>query len=105
GDGCSPETTITLYDTLIRSYSVIQSDNTSVTSVYLLTGELGLQYGSRTYPVGYSYDYAGRMKTMTNWSGFSTLTGARVTTWNYDGQRGWLTSKAYPDSHGPAYTY
>jgi RHS repeat-associated protein len=65
---------------------------------YLLTGELGLQYGSRTYPVAYSYDYAGRMKTMTNWSNFSGGTGARVTTWNYDGYRGFLTNKTFPDS-------
>jgi hypothetical protein len=36
-------------------------------------------YGARTYPVGYSYDYAGRMKTMTNWTSFPSA-GARVTT-------------------------
>ena len=101
----SPETTITLYDSTQRPDSIIQPDGTTVSSVYLLTGELGLQYGSRTYPVGYGYDYAGRVETMTNWSGFSSLAGSRVTTWNYDSQRGWLTSKAYPDGRGPAYTY
>ena len=53
---------------MLRPANVTQPDNTTVTSVYLLTGELGLQYGSRTYPVAYSYDYAGRMATMTNWS-------------------------------------
>lgn len=99
------QTTLTYYDSLMRATNVVQPDNTSVSSAYLLTGELGWQSGSRTYPVAYSYDYAGRMKTMTNWSDFGSLTGGRVTTWNYDGQRGWLTNKAYADGQGPTYTY
>jgi RHS repeat-associated protein len=106
GSGLSAETTTTLYDNMERSYSVIQPDSTTVNSIYLLTGELGLQYGSRTYPVAYSYDYAGRMKTMTNWSNYSSIAGARVTTWNYDSQRGWLTGKIYDGGPpGPSYTY
>jgi RHS repeat-associated protein len=103
--GASPEITTTTYNNMMRPVTVTQPDGTTVSSVYLLTGELGLQYGSRTYPVGYSYDYAGRMQTMTNWSCFSTLAGARVTTWNYDPYRGWLTSKAYADGQGPSYSY
>ena len=79
-------------------------DSTSVTTEYYLTGELKRQYGSRTYPVGYGYDYAGRMKTMTNWSSFPT-TGARVTTWNYNPYHGWLDNKQYPDGQGPSYAY
>jgi len=105
GNGHASETTTTLYDNMLRPYSVIQPDGTTVNSVYLLTGELALQYGSRTYPVGYGYDYAGRMQYMTNWSSFTGLTGARVTTWNYDSQRGWLNSKAYADGNGPSYMY
>lgn len=105
GDG-SPEVTATLYDNMLRPYSVIQPDGTMVNSAYLLTGELGLQYGSRTYPVAYSYDYSGRMLTMTNWSNFSVNSGARVTTWNYDANRGWLDGKTYDSgTPGPAYTY
>lgn len=103
--GESPEITAVIYDKMLRSTNVIQPDGASVSSIYLFTGELGLQFGSRTYPVGYGYDYAGRMKTMTNWSSFSTLGGARVTTWNYDDFRGWLTNKGYADGKGPFYTY
>jgi RHS repeat-associated protein len=103
--GASPQTTLTYYNPMLQATNVVQPDGTSVVSTYLLTGELGLQSGSRTYPVAYSYDYAGRMNIMTNWSGFSTLAGARVTIWNYDQYRGWLTSKAYDDGHGPSYTY
>jgi RHS repeat-associated protein len=105
GSGYSAETTTTFYDAMLRPYSIAQPDGTIVSSVYLLTGELGMRYGSRTYPVGYSYDYVGRMKTMTNWSNFSGLSGIRVTTWNYDGYRGFLTNKAYADGKGPVYAY
>jgi RHS repeat-associated protein len=55
--------------------------------------------------VAYSYDYAGRMQTMTNWSNYSGNSGTRVTTWNYDANRGFLTGKTYADGHGPSYTY
>ena len=105
GGGGAAETTTTAYDLLLRPTIVTQPDGTTVYSRYLLTGELALQYGSRTYPVGYGYDYAGRMQMMTNWSGFSNLTGPRVTTWLYNGLRGWLTNKVYVDGYGPAYTY
>jgi RHS repeat-associated protein len=97
-------TTLTYYNTMLQATSVLQPDGTTVTSEYYLTGELKRQYGSRTYPVGYGYDYAGRMKAMTNWSGFPSA-GARVTTWNYNPYRGWLDSKHYPDGQGPAYAY
>jgi YD repeat-containing protein len=107
GNGSPSETTTTLYDVLLRPRVVVQPDNTAVTDVYVPTGELGSQYGSRTYPVTYTYDYAGRMQTMTTWSGFSlgAGSGARVTTWNYDPYRGWLTSKIYADNNGPSYQY
>ena len=42
---------------------------------------------------------------MTTWQGFSGPTGAVVTTWNHDSQRGFLTSKEYNDDNGPTYTY
>jgi len=105
GGGQSAESTTTLYDTRLRPYSVIQPDNNTVNTEYLATGELGMQYGSRTYPVAYSYDYAGRMQTMTTWTNFDSRLGPSVTTWMYDGQRGWLTNKVYADGTGPSYTY
>ena len=53
----------------------------------------------------YTYDYAGRIKTMTTWTNFASSGGAAVTTWNYDAYRGSLTNKAYADGKGPGYTY
>jgi len=111
GPGQVPQTTTTSYNTMLQATNVVQPDGASVTTEYYLTGELKRQYGARTYPIAYSYDYAGRMQTMTNWSGFPSV-GARVTTWNYNTNRGWLDSKRYPDAGtgnpstvGPDYTY
>ncbi len=102
--GGSPQTTTTYYNPMLQATSVVNPDGTSVTSQYYFTGELEGQYGSRTYPVGYSYDYAGRVLTMTNWSSFPS-TGARVTTWSYDPYRGWLVGKTYAGgTAGPSYT-
>jgi hypothetical protein len=42
---------------------------------------------------------------MTNWTSFSSGAGARVTTWNYNTNRGWLDSKRYDNNQGPDYTY
>ncbi len=67
-----------------RATNVLLADLTSITNEFSLTGELRRTFGSRTYPVGYGYDAQGRMKKMTNWTGFAASTGTRVTSWNYD---------------------
>jgi hypothetical protein len=103
--GGAPQTTATFYNKLLQATNVVSSEGTGVTTEYYLTGELKRQYGSRTYAVGYGYDYAGRMNTMTNWSSFASGAGARVTIWNYNPYRGWLDSKQYADGHGPSYVY
>ena len=112
GGGQPAEVTATHYNTMLQADNVTQSDGNFVTNVYLLTGELGQQSGSRTYPVGYGFDYAGRMQFMTNWGNFNQSGTARVTTWNYNEQRGWLTKKVYPNAvtgdigtDGPSYDY
>jgi hypothetical protein len=109
------QTTSKVYDTMSRLTGTVEPDGTTVTNLYYSTGELFKTYGSRTYPVAYEYDYAGRMAKMTTWSSFSSATGARVTTWTYNSQ-GLLKSKDYPDlgtgnppsnlgTTGPTYTY
>jgi len=104
--GQSAEVTVNYFDNLGRILRTTLPDNTSVTNEFYPTGLVKRNYGSRTYPVGYSYDAQGRMKTMTNWSGFASGSGARVTTWNYDGYRGFLTNKVYDgNTAGPGYAY
>ena len=105
GTGGSLQNTMTYYDQALRVTNIIQPDLTSTRTDYYPNGLVKLNYGSRTYPVGYSYDYAGRIKTMTNWTDFASGAGARVTTWNYNQYRGWLENKRYPDNLGPSYTY
>jgi len=77
---------------------------------YFPTGDLRKTWGSRTTPVEYTYDAQGRMKTMRTWKEFdqssgSGTSGSATTTWNYHPQRGFLTSKVYPDSQIVSYTY
>ena len=103
--GGTAQTTTTYYNKMLQATNVVNPDATSVTNIYLTTGELQQTSGSRTYPVAYTYDYAGRMKTMQTWTNFSANSGAAVTTWNYDQYRGFLTGKLYADNHGPNYTY
>src|SRR6266851_2458415 len=87
-----------------RLWKTTLPDTTSVTNEFYPTGLLKRTYGSRTYPVGYGYDSQGRLKTMTNWTSFAASAGTRVTSWNYDVYRGWLTNKAYADGKGPIYS-
>src|SRR4029077_18319225 len=69
-------------------------------------GLLTNTFGRRTYPVAYTYDVQGRVKTMKTWQNFSGNSGTATTTWNYDLYRGWLTNKTYDaGAAGPKYTY
>ena len=105
GNGQSPQTTRYGYDELGRLTAVTNGDGTVTHSDYFDTGELRQTWGSRAYPVGYTYDYAGRMKTMTTWQDFAATNGAATTTWSYD-LRGFLTSKVYQDpGNWTTYTY
>ena len=83
---------------------------------YTTRGELFRVWGHNTYPVEYSYDDWGRMKTMKTFrtdSGidwFATAWPASpptpdTTTWNYDEATGLLTEKVYADANKTIYTY
>ncbi len=106
GFGQNAQTMLTFYNNRLQVTNSVAADGASTYFEFHPTGELKKTWGARTYPVQYSYDYAGRVKTMTNWSNFGTSSGARETTWSYDGQRGWLTNKTYASgATGPDYTY
>jgi hypothetical protein len=64
----------------------------------------GVESRQAIFEVGIGYDAQERMTLMTNWALFPTA-GARVTSWNYDGYRGWLNSKQYDDNKEPVYSY
>ena len=72
-------------------------DGNVMTNLYFPNGLLQQTYGSRTYPVEYSYDSQGRLRTNKTWQTFATSGGVAITRWNYDPYRGWLSSKDHPD--------
>ena len=80
-----------------RPWIITLPDNSSVTNLYHPTGEMRRTSGSRTYPVEYTHDHAGRVKTMTTWQNLAGNSGAATTTWNYHPQRGFMVSKKYND--------
>jgi RHS repeat-associated protein len=101
--GQSAETTAYTYDPQSgRKILETDGDGGTLTYSYLPSGELTQTGGSKSYAISYTYDGQGRMRTMTTCPGQQNQA---VTTWNYDPNRGWLTSKAYADGNGPTYTY
>jgi RHS repeat-associated protein len=113
GNGEPRQVTTSYYDSTGRNNGQLLPDGSTVTNFYYPTGLLQRTFGSRTYPVEYSYDSQGRMKTMKTWQSFNGGAGTpAVTTWNYDPYRGWLVSKDYANpttgaagTDGPTYTY
>jgi RHS repeat-associated protein len=103
--GGARQTLANVYDAVGRMIRSIKADGAVVTNEYHLTGQLKRTYGSRTYPVQYAYDYAGRMKTMTTWQDFAGNRGGAATLWSYDAQRGFMTAKRYADGKGTDYSY
>jgi RHS repeat-associated protein len=114
--GTGAQVTTTFYDNMGRETGKSLPDGTTTTNQYHPSGLLAKTWGSRSYPVGYGYDAQGRMRYMTNWQTFASLSGSSVTRWNYHTYRGWLSSKDYPDATtgnppgtagttGPNYTY
>jgi RHS repeat-associated protein len=79
-------------------------DNTWETNRYGVNGLLTNKFGSRIYPVFYTYEGQGRMKTMTTYTNFASAAGAATTTWFYNQYRGWLDRKQYADGSGINYT-
>ncbi|HWN96203.1 MAG TPA: RHS repeat-associated core domain-containing protein, partial [Methylomirabilota bacterium] len=93
------------FDTKGQVTIVTNTDNTLVYTDFTSHGSRSKMYGSHTYPVEYTYDYAGRMKTMKTWQDYAGNSGTVITTWNYDGYRGFMTNKVYADGKGPGYIY
>ena len=62
GDGQNPQVTSTQYDAFGKPWIITQPDGSSMTNEYHPTGLLKKTYGSRTYPVEYTYDTQGRMR-------------------------------------------
>lgn len=105
GSGYDAQTTTYHYDNAGRLDLVTQPDGAEAHTTYWSTGQVKRTWGGRAYPQAYTYDSQGRMRTLTTWQDYAGQTGAAVTTWNYDSQRGWLNNKRDNDSKGPDYAY
>lgn len=105
GNGQAPQTTTTGYDVSMRAILVTHPDGRTVTSEYNTMGLLKKRYGARTYPVEYTYDAQGRVRTMKTWQDFVGNANVATTTWSNSPTRGWLIWKHYNDGFGPDYTY
>lgn len=105
GPGYDPQTTSYLYDAAGRLQTVTHPDGGVVTTTYWPTGAVRRVAGARTYPMEYSYDSQGRIKTLTTWQDFAGDAGRSVTIWSYDAARGWPVEKRYPDNTGPRFSY
>jgi RHS repeat-associated protein len=103
--GQSALVTSNFFDGMGRIFATKLPDSTFVTNKFDLKGMVTNTFGSRTYPVAYTYDAQGRQKTMKTWQNYAGNQGVATTTWNYDLCRGWMTNKTYADGHGPNYTY
>jgi RHS repeat-associated protein len=104
GTGQGPQTTTYGYDALGRRKSIALPDGGGVTNIFHPTGELATNHGARVYPVAYTYDHAGRRKTMKTWKSFANNTGTATTTWHYN-DLGQMTNKVYDDANGPLFFY
>jgi YD repeat-containing protein len=103
--GESAQVTTSVYDEVGRVIRTQAADGLWTTNEYYLTGLYRKTSGARVYPVEYTFDYAGRLGTMTTWQDYAGSAGAAVTQWKYDGARGFLTNKVYQGTNGPGYTY
>lgn len=103
--GESAQVTTVVYDSGGQVAYTQAPDGLWTTNEYYLNGQTYKTTGARTYPVEYTYDYAGRVETMKTWQDYAGNAGAAVTTWKYDGQHGWLTNKLDAAGQGPTYTY
>ena len=114
--GAASQVYSTLYDNNLRPSTEISPDQGTVNTLYTPTGLPKHRSGARVYPVDYTYDAQGRLKTQTTWRDFGGSVGAAVTRWNYDPASGWLLSKDHPNtgdgtapsvpgSNGPSYSY
>jgi len=104
GTGEGAQTTWTDYNASGRAWKITQPDGAVVTNEFFPTGQLKKTFGSRTYPVEYTYDPAGRMATMKTWRNFTGNSGTATTAWTYD-LRGALTRKTYEDDSHVDYTH
>lgn len=93
------------YDARGRLVETTLSDGAKQYREYTPAGKVKSEHGARQYPVKYTYDPQGRLRTLTTWQNFAARQGMSVTEWNYHPARGSLVAKEYADGTSVRYTY
>lgn len=107
----SAQITTHTFDALGRITQTQLPDSSLVKHEYFPTGAVKKTWGSHTFPVEFTYDAQGRVKTLKTWQDFNESTGSgnagsATTTWSYSATRGWMTGKIYQgQTSGPVYDY
>ncbi|WP_367871097.1 RHS repeat-associated core domain-containing protein [Luteolibacter sp. Populi] len=101
-DARNRSTLVDAPDTQDQSGGSLSNDTATA---YFTDGKVKDISGGQAYHRTYTYDYAGRLKTLTTYG-----TATAVTRWIYDPARGWLTGKRYNSptegsGAGPGYAY
>ena len=103
--GLPVQTNVFTYNNMGWVTSTLLPDRATESREYYASGLLKKVYGSRAYPVEYTYNANGQMLTMKTWKDYAGSTGAATNTWSYDVCRGWLLSKRDPNNLGTDYAY
>jgi RHS repeat-associated protein len=99
----TPQVTSTTYTSRGQTDVVTLPDGKTSNSDYFLTGEVQQVAGTAAPAVAYTYDHAGRVRTLTTQPGTGA---AAVTTWNYESASGRLQSKVHAAGSGTeSYTW
>jgi RHS repeat-associated protein len=102
GSGEGRQTTARIYDDMGRVKETISPDGSHSYTSYYPTGLVKRVWGGLSYPVYYQWTPQGRQWKLTTSEGSAQ---EATITWEYDSQRGWLTSKRFADNQGPSFTY
>ncbi len=116
GEGYDPQTMSYSYtdDVALISRVATLPDMSTVTEHFYPTGKLKEKRGSLTYPVAYTYDYAGRLRTLATWKDRSAESESVLTAWEYYAnglpKQKWYDADVTNDGgiggmEGPVYTY
>ncbi len=113
-NGANDRTTAFTYDSRGNRLTTKYADDSITTNRYNSRNQLEATWGSLAYATVYSYDYAGRMKTLgtspTITSNAPVNGTGTVTFWQYDPTTALLTGKFYDNegtntADGPTYTH
>lgn len=93
GTGDAARITLRQYSSAGRLTKITLPGGDQLNLSYAPNGLLTNRSGGRQPTVGYTYDHAGRLTTLTTWKNSTAQTGAKSTHWLYADSTGFLASR------------